>query len=125
MNSCLRIKNKHLVYNARITKKEEARIRNRVRVPFASTYNKQYPELIAELDTLSTHRKFTVRNECRAVFLARMFIKGKSYRSVEPHRKFEKEYYFRAHIIGRVAYLVSEYSDRVVNEIEIQKWVNG
>ena len=59
--------------------------------------------------SLSKHRKWDVRNENRATFLARAYIEGVTYSSVEQKRKPENEYKFNAFIIPRVAAMVAKY----------------
>ncbi len=66
------------------------------------------------------HRIFDVRRESRATNLARAFLSGKSYRSIEPSRKPEKELeFFKAK--KRLITLAKKYSytrEDVDNAIE-------
>ena len=59
--------------------------------------------------SLNNHRKWDVRNENRATFLARAYLEGTTYSSVEQKRKPENEYKFNTFIIPRVVAMVAKY----------------
>ena len=72
--------------------------------------------------SLSKHRKWDVRNENRATFLARAYIEGAAYSSVEQKRKPENEYKFNAFIIPRVVAMVAKYGK---NKMSLKIWEDG
>jgi len=90
----LKIKSKHLSEEAKIIRFEEQKILKRVdkrrKKHYESGNNTEY-KVWEDKDwstyySLSTHRKRDVRNENRATFLARAYLKGIPYRIVEQKR---------------------------------------
>ena len=65
--------------------------------------------------SLNRHRRWDVRNENRATFLARAYIAGMAYASVEATRKPENEYKFKNYIIPRVAAMVAKYGTKTIS----------
>ena len=113
----LKIKSKHLSVEARIIRFEERKLLKQYRWAEAKHHqtgnNDMYPRwndaAFNSFCSLSKHRKWDVRNENRATFLARAYIEGVTYSSVEQKRKPENEYKFNAFIIPRVAAMVAKY----------------
>ena len=113
----LKIKSKHLGEEARIIRFEERKLerqvawaRNKHR---ATGSNDEYPthtdKNAITWSSLNHHRRWDVRNENRATFLARAYIEGKPYVSVEQKRKPENESKFYAYILPRVTAMVAKY----------------
>ena len=123
----LKVKSKHLSEEARIIKFEERKQLKQYRwaeAQYRATgMNGMYPrwddKAFLAYCSLSNHRKWDVRNENRATFLARAFIAGVPYTSVEQKRKPENESYFQILTLPRVWTMVAKYGkedgDRIWN----------
>jgi hypothetical protein len=115
----LKIKSKHLGEEARIIRFEENKLAKQVewaRNKHYSTGNND--EYAAHNDknyrtwySLNRHRRWDVRNENRATFLARAYIEGKPYVSVETKRKPENEYCFYQFVLPRLVAMVAKYGN--------------
>lgn len=121
----LKIKAKHLALEPAIIRREEQKILKQFRWAM-ETYQVYYPEdhsvtanLLRKYNCLSEHRKWNVRNEARATNLARAYISGLPYTSVEQKRKPENEYKFKTRIIPRVVAMVQKYGTL---EQSIEDW---
>jgi hypothetical protein len=108
----LKIKSKHLALEAQVIRFEERKLKKQIRHNLGK---ESLPELVAKLQSISLHRKWNVRNENRATFLARAFIEGKQYNQVEQKRRPEFELSFQVSIIPRVVTLVQRYGKRGMN----------
>ena len=92
----LKIKSKHLALEPAIIRKEEQKLNKRIK-NYKSyhqiagdgctwAYSKHHPDLYnlcLKHGSLISHRKWDVRNEARATYLARAYIKGMPYKVVE------------------------------------------
>jgi hypothetical protein len=115
----LKIKSKHLSVEAQIIRFEEHKLKKQVRwfiEDHKSTGANDGPVLNSfkpfyKLNSLKRHRRWDVRNENRATFLARAFLAGKSYASVEQKRKPENEYKFLVFVLPRVVAMVAKYGN--------------
>jgi|GEM_PF-1695918 len=99
MSVQLKIKSKHLALEPAIIRKEEHKLLKQIKHykqyhQIADTsiwiYYKGHPDLFklyGKHANLSNHRKQDVRNEARATFLARAYIKGIPYKVVESKTK--------------------------------------
>ena len=114
----LKIKSKHLSEEARIIRFEERKLRSKIaykiRKHHEAGHNDPY-ELWSDNDhrdwsSLQNHRKWDVRNENRATFLARAYIAGIPYNRVEQKRKDER--LFTQFILPRVFSMVVKYGKR-------------
>lgn len=101
----LRIKAKTLAEEARIIRVEESKQRGDSRAD------------------LREHRRFTVSTEARATHLAISYIKGKPYIEVEPKRRLEKEWAFRARVLPKVTAMVKKYCFEKFSEEEIKNYL--
>jgi hypothetical protein len=100
----LKIKSKHLALEPKVIRHEERKLKGQIK------YTKGTDALlIMKLDSLVRHRRWNVRNESRATELARAYLAGKPYTSVELKRKPENEYTFRQFIIPRIVAMVTKY----------------
>jgi len=107
MSVQLKIKSKHLALEPAIIRTEENKLRRKIR--WARLHQKTEDELNATrtLNSFSSHRRWDVRNESRATYLARAYIEGREYRSVEKSRK--EEAVFRVWILPRIVSMVIKY----------------
>jgi hypothetical protein len=115
MSIKLKIKSKHLSEEARIIRFEERKLLKSIRyrrnkfkeaghnVEYDNSMNNDYNTYAS----ISHHRKWDVRNEQRATFLARAYIEGIPYNKIEQKRK--DEYKFKTHIIPRICSMILRY----------------
>ena len=80
----LKIKSKHLSVEAKIIRFEEHKLTKQIK--WLKEHQQTYETQFWKRHSLNQHRKVDVRNENRATFLARAFIAGKPYSSVEQKR---------------------------------------
>ena len=126
MSTELKIKSKHLAVEASIIRHEERKLKRQ------SNWKKQHqPENTAEIEaireewkSLNGHRRFDVRNENRATYLARAFVAGASYVSTENSRKDENEYKFLQFVIPRTVQLVKKYHNSNMDRTHIEAWIS-
>ena len=96
----LKIKSKHLALEPAIIRKEEKKLLKQIKhykqyhqISSASLFDCKYDDhpdlykLYGKHANLSNHRKQDVRNEARATFLARAYLKGMPYKVVESKTK--------------------------------------
>jgi hypothetical protein len=111
----LKIKSKHLSLEAGVIRFEERKIRKQLE------WHRERQTNDAKLDatwtSLNIHRRWDVRNENRATYLARAYLAGVPYASVEQKRKEENEYKFKTYILPRVVSMVEKYGPEKI------KWV--
>ena len=116
----LKIKSKHLSEEARIIRFEEHKLTKQVewhQQQHKATGSNEPFKLYTckphrQRSSLREHRVKDVRRENRATFLARAYIAGTSYLSVEAKRKPERE--FDNFILPRVVNMVAKYgTDKV------------
>ena len=120
----LKIKSKHLSEEARIIRFEEKKLFKQYQWSLnnyrSAGHNDMYPlwydKAFMSYDSLNRHRRWDVRNENRATFLARAYIAGIPYNKVEQKRKEENEYTFQTRILPRVASMVSKYGDKKIQK---------
>jgi hypothetical protein len=112
----LKIKSKHLSEEARIIRFEENKIKRHSR----HVRNRQgyvtADEVLNTYHSLNHHRRWDVRNENRATFIARAYLAGIPYNQVEQKRKPENEYTFQWHILPRVASMVAKYGSKKIQK---------
>lgn len=101
----LKIKSKHLSEEARIIRFEEHKFRKQVDWLKARQmpYEKEHTTMIS----LKEHRRWDVRNENRATFLARAYLAGKDYKTVE--HKCNDLVVLRCYIFPRLCEMVNKY----------------
>jgi hypothetical protein len=123
----LKVKSKHLSEEARIIRFEERKqlkqyqwAQDQYR---ATGMNGMYPrwddKAFNTYYSLKHHRQWDVRNENRATFLARAFIAGVPYETVEQKRNPDNERTFNLMVLPRVCAMVAKYGkqdgDRIWN----------
>lgn len=116
----LKIKSKHLSEEARIIRFEENKLKKQAQ--WLRDHQMNDVSVHKDFLNLKQHRRWDVRNENRATFLARAYLEGKSYREVESKRKPENEYTFTAFVIPRVLTMVNKYGNVQVTKEEILEW---
>ena len=127
MNSELKIKSKHLALEPQIIRKEEAKLKKRMK-HHRSDDTVSSMSLEWKLHSLTNHRKINVRNEARATHLARAFIAGKPYSYAEAHtrrKEWSHECYYLMFIVPRVVAMVLRYGSgeqRKIDRDAIIEW---
>jgi len=115
----LKVKSKHLSVEARIIRFEERKQLKQYQWALnnwrSAGHNGMYPrwqdKAYGTYYSLMRHRTWDVRNENRATYLARAYIAGAPYTSVEQKRKPEKESDFQIVILPRVWAMVAKYGN--------------
>lgn len=101
----LKIKSKHLGLEAKVIKHEEKKLKNQIR--WQCDRGTADCNLVSKYQSIHNHRVWDVRNENRATFLARAFIAGKPYNSVE--HKVKDVCVRSRYILPRVVEMVYKY----------------
>jgi hypothetical protein len=125
----LKIKSKHLSEEARIIRFEERKLFKQYQWALnnyrAAGNNDMYPrwddKAFMSYCSLNTHRKWDVRNENRATYLARAYIAGVPYNTIEQKRNPENENVFQNNILPRVFAMVVKYGPRETGDWEWDK----
>ena len=112
----LKVKSKHLSEEARIIRFEERKFRKQV--DWLKGRQQPYEKEHATMMSLKEHRRWDVRNENRATFLARAFLAGKEYKTVEHKRHDDVVFY--AYVLPRVCDMVNKYGP--VDQKLTKKW---
>lgn len=100
----LKIKSKHLSLEAQVIRFEE----NKLKKQIEWCKNRQDNTTLRNTwQSLNTHRRWDVRNENRATYLARAFIQGRPYTDVE--KKRNDLGVFNCYIVPRVVSMVIKY----------------
>lgn len=107
----LKIKSKHLSEEARIIRFEENKIKARARKMRAHQFSVEADAEMQTYHSLHEHRKKDVGRENRATYLARAYIAGVPYRTVEQKRKDESE--FVCYIRPRIYQMVAKYGAKL------------
>ena len=108
----LKIKSKHLATEPSIIKHEEKKLKKQRKhlVQMESYDPNTLRNINYKLESLISHRRSDVRNESRATFLARAYIKGMPYNKVEDvfhsHKLLSA---YNGKIIKRAADMVCKY----------------
>lgn len=108
MSMELKIKSKHLALEPSIIRKEEDKLKGQIRYQSKKENAALALALTTKLESLSTHRRWNVRNEARATELARAYLKGKPYVTVEKRSKCNDDMY-KLYIVPRIVAMVTKY----------------
>lgn len=111
----LKIKSKHLSTEPAIIRFEERKLINQMRYRRSRQNFDGMVHLDAKFHNLRSHRRWDVRNESRATFLARAFLDGKPYNTVE--RKVHSFAVLRSHIVPRIIDMVMKYGPTPIYKI--------
>jgi hypothetical protein len=125
----LKIKSKHLSEEAKIIRFEERKLLKQYQWSLnkyrEAGHNDIYPrwhdKAFNEYKSISQHRKWEVRNENRATYLARAYIAGVPYKIVEQKRNPDNEHVFKTFVLPRVFAMVVKYSLRIEGDWEWDK----
>jgi hypothetical protein len=118
----LKVKSKTLAAEAAIIRKEERIARNRARANRKSNADGAANQAIdaeATRHSLYVHRTRVVRVEARATHLARAFLHGKDYKSVENKRLGG----IPEPLFNSMARMVNKYGDVDVSTDTLAKWL--
>ena len=121
MSIQLKIKSKHLGLEAKVIKFEEAKLKQQLR--WMRKHQKSVEQLEWKLHSITSHRKHEVRNENRATFLARAFIAGVPYKTVE-HKVKDRDKR-NCYVVPRVHAMVKKYYRWSIELADIQDWINA
>ena len=126
----LKIKSKHLALEPAIIRKEERKLLKRAKyyrqhhqigsISLADCY-KNHPDLLKIYNketSLRNHRLWDVRNESRATFIARAYIKGIPFKSVEQNSNLD--YRFKQSVLPRVFDMIAKYG-----KVHVRKYWDG
>ena len=115
----LKIKSKHLGLEAKVIKFEEAKLKKQIR--WHSKAQSPNKNLEWKLNSITEHRRWNVRNENRATFLARALIAGVPYKAVE--HKVKDDVKLKVYVLPRVLSMVQKYHNRKLEMEDILAWV--
>lgn len=121
----LKIKTIHLSAEAKIIRQEELKLKAKIKW-LAERQMPQDRHSEKTLHSLTQHRRWDVRNEQRASFLARAYLAGKPYKSVEA--KCNNVNMRQLYILPRVVKMVNKYRNPKADTINIgdlNMWING
>jgi hypothetical protein len=127
----LKIKSKHLGEEARIIRFEEHKLFRQYQWSLKKyresgnndMYERWNDKAFMAYQSLNDHRRYNVRNENRATFLARAYIDNIPYSSVEQKRSKDREYEFIQIILPRVLTMVKKYGKVDTKMEEIKIWL--
>lgn len=114
----LKIKAKHLALEPAIIRHEERKLLNQIawkKQKYQVVNLHDHPDtskLKSKWWSLNLHRKYNVRNEARATHLARAYIAGMPYKSVESKR--DNEILFKNVIMPRILSMVAKYGEKKI-----------
>lgn len=122
MSTELKIKAKHLSAEAAIIRHEETKLKRQIE--WKKQHLENFDTLMLEFRSLNNHRRYDVRNENRATYLARAYIAEVPYNTVEKIRKEENEYKFQQIVIPKVVAMIKKYSNANLERKHIQLWID-
>lgn len=122
----LKIKSKHLSEEAKIIRFEERKLLKQYQWSLNEYHktgnNDMYPrwndKAFLSFCSLHNHRKWDVRNENRATYLARAYIAGIPYKTVEQKRNPDNEHTFKTFVLPRVFAMVVKYNLRILDRTD-------
>jgi len=115
----LKIKSKHLALEPSIIRSEEEKLKKQMKYHRSDDVSSSFT-IERKLNSLVNHRKVNVRNEARATQLARAYIAGKAYASIEKSRIDQG--LFSCYIAPRILAMVQRYHDRKATSDMIREW---
>ena len=123
MSIQLKIKSKHLALEPAIIRHEERKLQKQIAwLKKNAQADNSLPKEEWLRQDLTNHRRWDVRNEARATYLAIAFLAGKPYASLEKSRKNENN--FNVYILPRVVSMVLKYGPEIRDDRE-RKIVDG
>jgi len=112
----LKIKSKHLALEPAIIRHEERKLLKQIRANRNYQDNDAAEKLVSKWYSLSRHLKWDVRNEARATNLARAYLAGKSYKTVE--KTCYRDDILKNVIVPRIVSMVMKYGPKTY----LKKW---
>lgn len=116
----LKIKSIHLSYEPAIIRKEEQKLKKQAK--WEREHQQDDFATMYKFRSLNSHRRGIVRNESRATNLARAYLAGKEYNTVEYKRKSDKESIFNYSVLPRVLDMVNKYGNKKITKQELIDW---
>ena len=107
MSIKLKIKSKHLALEAGVIRFEEQKLKRQIEWLKQHQKNETETSIMGTWNSLNSHRRFEVRNEARATYLARGYIEGRKYNTIEHEIKDLGT--FNSYILPRVVSMVIKY----------------
>ena len=117
----LKIKSKHLSLEADVIRFEERKLQRQIKWLKDRQQTGAIEVLRWKRDELKHHRKWNVRNENRATFLARAFIDQVPYKITEKSRKPENEITFWSTVFPRVVKMIIKYDKNFEYPADLSK----
>ena len=116
----LKIKAKHLALEPAIIRKEEVKLMKQInwakrKYSVNDIYGDTLWPMYKKYFSLSNHRKVDVRNEARATQLARAYLAGRPYKSVE--HKVHDVTVLKVYIVPRIVSMVAKYSENPIRQV--------
>ena len=103
----LKIKSKHLGLEAQVIRHEENKLKKQIR--WQSKNGTADSHMVSQYQSIHNHRVWDVRNENRATFLARAYLEGKEYQTVEPKTSIHGRQVLALYVLPRVFEMVNKY----------------
>lgn len=117
----LKIKSKHLALEAAVIRFEERKLKSQIK--WLKARQQPLTGLDSTLNSLSAHRRWDVGNENRATFLARAYIAGKPYLTVE--NKVKDRVVLYSYIVPRVVSMLKKYHKFSITSDDVREWINA
>lgn len=117
----LKIKSKHLALEAAVIRFEERKLKSQIK--WLKARQQPLTGLDSTLNSLATHRRWDVGNENRATFLARAYIAGKPYLTVE--NKVKDRVVLYSYIVPRVVSMLKKYHKFSITSDDVREWINA
>lgn len=113
----LKIKSKHLSEEAKIIRSEEQKLKKQAK--WLREHQKDDSKVMKTFHSLNHHRRWDVRNENRATFLARAYLRGRPYKEVEVGCN---DTHIRNYLVPRIVSMVNKYGKDKVESRDIFAW---
>lgn len=117
----LKIKSKHLALEAAVIRFEERKLKSQIK--WLKARQQPLTGLDSTLNSLAAHRRWDVGNENRATFLARAYIAGKPYLTVE--NKVKDRVVLYSYIVPRVVSMLKKYHKFSITSDDVREWINA
>lgn len=117
----LKIKSKHLSLEAAVIRFEERKLKSQIK--WLKARQQSLAGLDSTLNSLTAHRRWDVGNENRATFLARAYIAGKPYLTVE--NKVKDRVVLYSYIVPRVVSMLKKYHKFSITSDDVREWINA
>lgn len=117
----LKIKSKHLSLEASVIRFEERKLKSQIK--WLKARQQPLTGLDSTLNSLTNHRRWDVGNENRATFLARAYIAGRPYLTVE--NKVKDRVVLMCYIVPRMVSMLKKYHKFKITSDEVKNWINA